>query len=141
MIFSAKTPEELGEAARALVALLDVQPVAAFYGEMGAGKTTLIKQICRELKVLDPVSSPSFAIINEYRCEDGRPVYHFDLYRMKKPEELFDIGADEYLYGGDICLIEWPEKAENHIPFERINVNLQLLPDGTREIRINNTTP
>jgi tRNA threonylcarbamoyladenosine biosynthesis protein TsaE len=60
---------------------------------------------------------------------------------MKKPEELFDIGADEYLYGGDICLIEWPEKAENHIPFERINVNLQLLPDGTREIRINNTTP
>ena len=141
MIFSAKTPEGLGEAARALVALLEVQPVAAFYGEMGAGKTTLIKQICRALKVLDPVSSPSFAIINEYRCEDGRPVYHFDLYRMKKPEELFDIGAEEYLYGGDICLIEWPEKAEDHIPFERINVNLQLLPDGTREIRINNTTP
>ncbi len=136
MIFSTKTPEELVEAARALAAMLAEQPVAAFYGGMGAGKTTLIKQICRELKVLDLVSSPSFAIINEYRCEDGRPVYHFDLYRMKKPEELFEIGADEYLYGGDICLIEWPEKAEDHIPSERINVNLQLLTDGSREISI-----
>lgn len=114
----------LGAAAAELLAAFPESRVFAFHGDLGAGKTTFIKAICEALGVKDAMSSPSFAIVNEYHDQEGRPVYHFDLYRLRRPEEAFDIGLEEYLYSGHYCFIEWPEKAE------------ELLPGGTVQVRI-----
>ena len=98
--------------------------VFAFYGKMGAGKTTFVKAICEELGVEDVITSPTFALVNEYTAGDGSPVYHFDFYRINDLREAFDFGYEEYFYSGDLCLVEWPEKIE------------QLLPDNTMTVRI-----
>ncbi|MCL2562317.1 MAG: tRNA (adenosine(37)-N6)-threonylcarbamoyltransferase complex ATPase subunit type 1 TsaE [Rikenellaceae bacterium] len=98
--------------------------VVAFYGAMGAGKTTLIREIATQMGVADAVTSPTFALINKYITGAGRPIYHFDFYRIDRIEEAFDLGYEEYFYGGALCLVEWPEKIEN------------LLPDNTLRIRI-----
>ncbi len=135
MQFLAHTPEDLKPAAAALVQLLAGQPVAAFYGSMGVGKTTFIKVLCHHLNTTDTVNSPSFAIINEYHTKDGQQVFHFDLYRLKEPKELLDIGGEDYFYSGHICLVEWPEKAEDYLPENRINVSMEELPDGSRSIK------
>lgn len=135
MKFTAYTPEDLAPAAAYLAKILADKPVAAFYGAMGVGKTTFIKILCRHLNVVDTVNSPSFAIINEYNTGDGQAVFHFDLYRIKEPQELLEIGGDDYFYSGHICLIEWPEKAEEYLPENRINVNMEELPDGCRSIK------
>ena len=99
-----------------------------FDGEMGAGKTTLIKSICKNLGVFDEVSSPTFSIVNEYKTVDGKTVYHFDFYRIKSIEEAYDMGVEDYFSSGNICLIEWPEKIkeilENEIVFQ-IFINLK----------------
>ncbi len=135
MNFIAHTPQDLAPAAAALVKVLADKPVAAFYGAMGVGKTTFIKVLCQHLGILDTVNSPSFAIINEYKSGEDEPVFHFDLYRLKEPQELMDIGGDDYFYSGHICLVEWPEKAEAFLPDKRINISMEELPDGSRSIK------
>ncbi|MCC8035181.1 MAG: tRNA (adenosine(37)-N6)-threonylcarbamoyltransferase complex ATPase subunit type 1 TsaE [Rikenellaceae bacterium] len=121
-IFEISSPEELHGPAAAVAALLEEYPVAAFYGPMGAGKTTLIREIARRLGVEDTVTSPTFAIVNAYSTREGRPVYHFDFYRIDSPGEAFDLGYEEYFYGGDPCLIEWPEKIETLLPENTLSV-------------------
>jgi tRNA threonylcarbamoyladenosine biosynthesis protein TsaE len=106
----------------------------ALYGPMGVGKTTIIKEICRQLNVIEVVTSPTFAIINEYHTLDNQLVYHFDLYRINKPEELFDVGYEDYLFSDNYCFIEWPEKGEDLLPSHIQKVNLTEMPDGSRII-------
>lgn len=106
----------------------------ALYGNMGVGKTTLIKEICHQLGVVQVVTSPTFALINEYTTEDKVLVYHFDFYRINKLEELFDFGYEEYLYSTNYCFIEWPEKVEEILPNHLQKVYLSELPDGSRVV-------
>ena len=103
----------------------------AFYAPMGAGKTTFIKAICEELGSTDVITSPTFAIVNEYTANKF-PIYHFDLYRIKKLEELYDIGADDYFYSGYPCFIEWPEMAESTLPDETIKITIDSQNNGSR---------
>lgn len=115
---------ELPAIARALIDTYPASKIFAFYGNMGSGKTTFIKAICEYLKVDDMSNSPSFGIINEYMTKKNEPVYHFDFYRLKSVTEFFDLGCEEYFYGGDYCLIEWPEKIEECLPEEKIIVQI-----------------
>ncbi|MBU2651298.1 MAG: tRNA (adenosine(37)-N6)-threonylcarbamoyltransferase complex ATPase subunit type 1 TsaE [Bacteroidetes bacterium] len=108
--------------------------VFAFNGSMGAGKTTLIKAVCKSLGVGDVVTSPTFTLINEYRDRDGAPVYHFDFYRIKKPEEAMDIGYEEYFYSGFYCFLEWPEMIEKLLPKDYVYIGIAL--DGKDNSRI-----
>ncbi len=110
--------------------------VLLFHGEMGAGKTTLIKEIVKHLEVDDVVSSPTFSLVNEYHSRKGEIIYHFDFYRIDDEEEAFDMGIEEYLYSGNLCLIEWPEKVENLLPLESVVINLTINNDDTRTIQI-----
>ncbi len=107
-----------------------------FYGEMGTGKTTLIKEIVKQLGVVDVVNSPTFSLVNEYLSRKGETIYHFDFYRIEKEEEAYDIGIEEYFYDNNWCLIEWPEKVENLLPLESVEIRLTLNPDDTRTIQI-----
>ena len=115
---------ELERAATSLLELINDHTIVCFYGEMGVGKTTFIKEICKKLGVEDVVSSPTFSIINEYLTENDESVYHFDFYRIEKEEEAFDIGYEEYFYQGNLCLIEWPEKISSIIPKNSIKVQI-----------------
>lgn len=108
--------------------------IFAFFGEMGAGKTTFIQSFCRAIGSPDTVTSPSFAIINEYSDISGNPVYHFDFYRIKNLEEAFDLGYEDYIYSGFYCLIEWPEKIEQLLPESYIEVTVMVQQDGKRSI-------
>ena len=112
--------------------------VFAFYGQMGVGKTTFIKAICKALGVTETITSPTFAIVNEYVDKIQQSVFHMDLYRLKSSDELLDIGAEEYFYSGNVCLIEWSEKAENMLPDERINVWMEEIGENKRRIRLEN---
>lgn len=134
--FKIKSIGELSLPAKELIKLLKERPVVCFYGEMGVGKTTFIKEVCHHLGVKDRVNSPSFAIINEYSDKNEQPIYHFDLYRLKDGEELINIGAEEYFYSGAVCLIEWPQKAEEMLPDHRVNVWMEENNEQTREIRL-----
>jgi tRNA threonylcarbamoyladenosine biosynthesis protein TsaE len=111
-------------------------PVWLFYGEMGAGKTTLIKEVCRALGVTDAMSSPSFSIVNEYAGGDVEKVFHFDFYRIRSEAEAFDIGAEEYFYSGYPCLVEWPEKIPGLIPVKVASVTLSIDNETQRTIAI-----
>jgi tRNA threonylcarbamoyladenosine biosynthesis protein TsaE len=106
--------------------------VFAFYGQMGAGKTTFIKAVCEELGVSDVITSPTFAIVNEYTA--SVPVYHFDFYRIKKLEEVYDMGYEDYFYSGALCFIEWPELIEELLPEDAVRVTISEERDGTRSI-------
>ncbi len=108
----------------------------AFYGEMGAGKTTLIKAICKELGVGDTTSSPTFSIINEYVADSGKPVFHFDFYRINNESEAYDFGYEEYFYSGELCLIEWPEKIENLLPVPHFKVLISIDAKDNRVIKL-----
>lgn len=109
--------------------------VFAFYGKMGAGKTTFIKAICECLGVEDTVTSPTFAIVNEYESNKvDYPIYHFDFYRIKKLEEVYDMGYEDYFYGGGVCFIEWPELIEDLLPESAIRVDIKENEDGTRTV-------
>lgn len=129
------TLHNIRSAAQAFLEATDVNRVFAFYGKMGAGKTTFIKALCEELGVEDAVNSPTFAIVNEYYSTrlDG-PIFHFDFYRIKRIEEAFDIGTDDYFYSGAPCFIEWPELIEDILPEEAVRVSIEEQPDGTRTI-------
>ena len=112
--------------------------VFAFYGAMGAGKTTFIKALCRELGVEENVSSPTFAIINEYSCENSSdPVYHLDFYRIHRREEAVDMGCEEYFFSGALCFIEWPDIVEDLLPGDAVRVTITEHPDGSRIISSN----
>ena len=122
--FTAKDTDDLEEIAEKLMILIDDREndgadpfnIVLFYGSMGAGKTTLIRALCNAMHVTDPVTSPTFALINEYGTEYGRRIYHFDFYRIESLEEVFDLGYEEYFYSPDLSLIEWPEKIEPLLP-------------------------
>ncbi len=125
----------LQAAAREFVNNMGDHTVFAFYGKMGAGKTTFIKAICRELGITDVVNSPTFSIVNEYRADEtGELVYHFDFYRIKKLEEVYDMGYEDYFYSGAVCLIEWPELIEELLPGDAVKVCIEELPDGQRRL-------
>lgn len=108
--------------------------IFAFYGKMGAGKTTFIKAICKALGVKDNVNSPTFTLINEYSSNRGFPIYHFDFYRINKLSEAYDIGAEEYFAGNGLCLIEWPEKIEEILPEDVIKVTITTNQDLSRTV-------
>lgn len=128
--------DNIQEAAREFIKLIDQDTVFAFHGEMGAGKTTFIKAVCEELGVEDVINSPTFAIVNEYRSASAELIYHFDFYRINKPEEAYDFGYEDYLYSGALCFIEWPEKIEELIPGDTVHVTIKENEDGTRTINI-----
>ncbi len=127
--------DDINEVARQFVDQMGDHKVFAFYGKMGAGKTTFIKAMCEELGVTDVINSPTFAIVNEYMDGKGESIYHFDFYRIKRVEEVYDIGFDEYIYSGNLCLMEWPELIEQLLPEETVRVDIMENPDGTRVIR------
>lgn len=111
--------------------------VVLFYGDMGTGKTTLIKEIVKQLGSGDTASSPTFSLVNEYLADGGKPIYHFDFYRIGSEEEALDMGIEEYLYSGDLCLIEWPDKIKNLLPLASDMVKLTENQDRTRTITLN----
>lgn len=125
--------ENIKEVAKRFVEEMGERRVFAFYGKMGAGKTTFIKAVCEELGVKDVITSPTFAIVNEYTAEE-KVIYHFDFYRIKKLEEVYDMGYEEYFYSGALCLIEWPELIEDLLPEDAVKVTIKELPDGRREL-------
>ena len=127
--------EEIREAAKQFIDAMGEHTVFAFYGKMGAGKTTFIKAICEELGVSDVITSPTFAIVNEYTAEDG-PIYHFDFYRIKKLEEVYDMGFEDYFYSGALCLIEWPELIEEVLPEDAVKVSIRENADGSRTVSV-----
>jgi len=126
--------EALATVSEYLISLRDQADVIAFYGSMGAGKTTLIKDLCHRMGVTDEVNSPTFAIVNEYVTDEEVPVYHFDFYRIKKLEEAYDIGYENYFYSGHLCLIEWPELIEPLLPDRYLRV--EILPGESDDERV-----
>lgn len=126
--------DELSQAAAAFIESLGDDRVFAFEGEMGAGKTTFISEVCRLLGATDDSGSPTFSIVNEYQGADGAPIYHFDFYRLESPEEALDMGAEDYFYSGNLCLIEWPDRLGTLLPEEAVTVRLTVEPDGRRKI-------
>jgi tRNA threonylcarbamoyladenosine biosynthesis protein TsaE len=129
--------EKINEVAANFLKRIGSYKQFAFYGEMGAGKTTFITALCQILKAVDLVSSPTFAIVNEYETLTGNGIFHFDFYRIKEPEELFDIGFEEYLASDHWCFIEWPEKAEELIPETFLKVRIELDESGYRTLIFN----
>ena len=128
--------EHIAEAAREFIDAIGDRRVFAFYGSMGAGKTTFIKAVCEELGVEDVINSPTFAIVNEYIDGNGEPIYHFDFYRIKKEQEVLDIGYEDYVYSGNVCLMEWPELIENLLPDDAVKVTIEEETDGSRKVSI-----
>jgi tRNA threonylcarbamoyladenosine biosynthesis protein TsaE len=124
------------DAARELLNAFPERKIFAFYGEMGAGKTTFIKALCRILKVSDVTSSPSFGLIHEYRTTGNDYIYHFDFYRIEKVEEVFDIGYEEYIYSGRYCFIEWPEKIESVLPPETVRTIIHVTENDERTVDV-----
>lgn len=112
--------------------------VLLFYGEMGVGKTTLIKEIVKELGVLDNVSSPTFSLVNEYHSNSGEKVFHFDFYRIDNEEEAMDMGIEEYLYSNNWCLVEWPNKVENLLPLNAVKITISTNENQLRTIELSN---
>lgn len=136
MTFEIKSLDTIRETAREFINNMGERTVFAFYGSMGAGKTTFVKAVCEELGVKDVVNSPTFAIINEYEVEGKAPIFHFDFYRINKPEEAFDFGYEDYFYSGSICFIEWPEKIEALLPENCVKVTIEEQADGSRKIEV-----
>lgn len=129
------TLDSIREAAKTFIQNMGSGRVYAFYGKMGAGKTTFIKALCEELGVEDVITSPTFAIVNEYRSETtGQLIYHFDFYRIKKIEEVYDMGYEDYFYSGALCFLEWPELIEELLPADAVKVTISQQEDGSRRL-------
>ncbi|MES2577136.1 MAG: tRNA (adenosine(37)-N6)-threonylcarbamoyltransferase complex ATPase subunit type 1 TsaE [Bacteroidota bacterium] len=127
--------DQLEEVAQKIIAE-NPKKVILFHGEMGVGKTTLIKQLCKTLGVTGATSSPTFSLVNEYEADDNQLVYHFDFYRLNHETEALDMGVDDYLYSGNWCFIEWAEKIPNLIPETHSVITISLLPDGKRSLTL-----
>lgn len=127
--------DNLSEIATAIIASIKNKTLL-FYGEMGVGKTTLIKEICKQLQVQDNISSPTFSLVNEYQTSKNEKVFHFDFYRIEVEEEALDMGIEEYFYNNDWCLIEWPENIKNLLPLDAVEIYLTILEDGKRNIQL-----
>ncbi len=128
--------EQLGEVADLLLESLDGRTVVALRGEMGAGKTTLIRALAERLGVEDQVTSPTFALVNQYETAAGERLFHFDFYRIDDEREAFDLGYEEYFYSGDLCLVEWPEKIERLLPDELVEVRITVTGNSERTFEI-----
>lgn len=126
----------INKAAGQFIAGMGDEKVFAFYGAMGAGKTTFIKAVCEELGVLETIASPTFSIINEYRDSKGNSIYHFDFYRINKLEEVFDFGYEDYFYSGNLCFIEWPELVEPLLPDNAVKVYITETDNGKRTLTV-----
>lgn len=131
-----KNLSDLDIVARKFVENMGNRNVFAFYGEMGAGKTTFIKAICSALGVTETITSPTFSIVNEYEKSEGEPIFHFDFYRIKNIEEAYDFGYEDYFYSGHLCFIEWPELVEPLLPENVVKVQIVIEDNGQREISI-----
>ncbi|UKK56241.1 tRNA (adenosine(37)-N6)-threonylcarbamoyltransferase complex ATPase subunit type 1 TsaE [Prevotella communis] len=125
--------DTIRESAREFIQNIGEHKVFAFYGKMGAGKTTFVKAICEELGVEDVITSPTFAIVNEYEAHD-QSIFHFDFYRIKRLEEVYDMGYEDYFYSGALCFIEWPELIEDLLPEDAVKVTITENTDGTRTV-------
>ena len=126
--------DKINDTAKEFVSIMGEHKVFVFYGSICAGKTTFITALCKELGVTDVISSPTFAIVNEYETVSGNSIYHFDFYRINKVEEAFDFGYEDYFYSGNLCFIEWPEKVADLIPDNAVKVFITEKEDGSREI-------
>jgi len=135
MQFNVKSIEELAGIAKQILSLANKERIFVFYGEMGAGKTTLINKICGELGVTEQTSSPTFSIVNEYKGKIEN-IYHFDFYRIKNENEAFDLGYEDYFYSGCYCMIEWPEKIPNLIPDHYVQIKISVLGNTERLIDV-----
>lgn len=134
-IFAVHNISELPQAASDIITLANTQKIFLFNGDMGSGKTTLIKELCKQLGVADNVTSPTFSIVNEYSIPTGK-IYHFDFYRLKNQTEALDMGYEEYFYSGAHCFIEWPGMIPDLIPDRYIDINIKVLSGGEREISV-----
>ena len=131
-----KTLDDLNVVAQMFIKNMGNNKIFAFYGNMGVGKTTFIKTVCKQLGVTDVVNSPSFAIINEYNLpKSGKSIFHFDFYRIKKLSEVYDIGYEDYFFSGNICFLEWPELIENLLPEDTIRISITLQPNQSRILK------
>lgn len=128
------TELSLQQAAKTFVENMKDRKIFAFYGKMGAGKTTFIKAICEQMGVRDVVTSPTFAIVNEYTDGRDNSLYHFDFYRIEKLEEVYDMGYEDYFYSGNVCFLEWPELIEEILPNDTVRVTISEQDDGTRTV-------
>ena len=136
MKISIKSLDSIHEAAREFIKNMGTGRVFAFYGKMGAGKTTFIKAVCEELGVDDVITSPTFAIVNDYTSsKDDSHIFHFDFYRIKKLEEVYDMGYEDYFYSGAVCFIEWPELIEELLPGDALKVEIAEQEDGSRIVK------
>ena len=127
--------DNIHDAAKTFINNMGTGKVFAFYGNMGAGKTTFIKAVCEELGMTDVITSPTFAIVNEYRSDaTGELIYHFDFYRIKKLEEVYDMGYEDYFYSGALCFLEWPELIEELLPSDAVKVTISETDNGDRMI-------
>lgn len=131
------TLQEISKIAKEIIKNVNCK-ILLFHGEMGAGKTTLIKELVKQLGVNEIASSPTFSLVNEYKTNTGQTIYHFDFYRINSEEEAFDIGVEEYFYSNNWCFIEWGEKVENLLPLDIININIGILSKNQRTIEIKN---
>ncbi len=129
--------ENIGEAAEKFIKNNSPYKIFAFYGEMGSGKTTFIREVCRKMGTRDYVTSPSFALVNEYTVKNGEAkIYHFDFFRIKNDDEVYDFGYEDYFYSGQKCFIEWPEKIESLLPPDTVKAYLRVMHDKSRELEI-----
>lgn len=126
--------EELPEVAEKFINEIGADRIFLFEGDMGAGKTTLIAEICRQLGATDDFGSPTFSLVNEYRDAKGNPLYHFDLYRIESPAEAFEMGAEEYFNSGELCLVEWPDRLGELVPDDARTVRITVNPDESRTL-------
>ena len=131
------TLDQINATAKAVLKDMANHKVFAFHGEMGAGKTTFIHALCEVMGVQDVVTSPTFSIINQYKTRDGQTVYHMDLYRIKDENEAINAGIEDCLYSGDICLVEWPEKAPGIFPDDTLHITIHSVDDNTRKLKFN----
>ncbi|MCM1079590.1 MAG: tRNA (adenosine(37)-N6)-threonylcarbamoyltransferase complex ATPase subunit type 1 TsaE [Bacteroidales bacterium] len=134
MNLTIKSIDTIHDTAREFINSIGEHRVLAFYGKMGAGKTTFTKAVCEELGVEDVITSPTFAIVNEYTDGNGEPIFHFDFYRIKKLEEVYDMGYEDYFYSGCLCIMEWPELIEDILPEDALRITIEENPDGTRTV-------